>query len=88
MKKFLSIAAYKNAYGIIYSVSLIPMPLLYGFSSFMYVFTYHILRCVSLCKDIESTGEGQVTQKYIDLLTENIKEEPHGWLWSHKRWKR
>ncbi|MBD9178758.1 MAG: lipid A biosynthesis acyltransferase, partial [Odoribacter splanchnicus] len=43
MKKFLSIAAYKSAYGIIYSVSLIPMPLLYGFSSFMYVFTYHIL---------------------------------------------
>lgn len=46
------------------------------------------IRCVSLCEDIESTGEGQVTQKYIDLLTENIKEEPHGWLWSHKRWKR
>jgi KDO2-lipid IV(A) lauroyltransferase len=25
---------------------------------------------------------------YVDLLTENIKEEPYGWLWTHKRWKR
>ena len=42
MKKILSVIAYKSAYGIIYSVSLIPMPLLYGFSSFMHFFAYHI----------------------------------------------
>lgn len=46
------------------------------------------IKCVPLCENAEFTVEGQITQKYIDLLTENIKEEPHGWLWSHKRWKR
>lgn len=36
----------------------------------------------------EFTKKGEITQKYVELLTENIKEEPYGWLWTHKRWKR
>ncbi|PRD56847.1 lysophospholipid acyltransferase family protein [Sphingobacterium gobiense] len=43
--------------------------------------------CVPICSNAESTIEGEITQKYVDLLTENIKEEPYGWLWTHKRWK-
>lgn len=35
-----------------------------------------------------SAKEGEITQKYLELLTENIKEEPYGWLWTHKRWKK
>lgn len=41
-----------------------------------------------ICSNAELTKDGEITQKYIDLLTENIKEEPYGWLWTHKRWKR
>ena len=42
MKKILLVIAYKSAYGIIYSISLIPMSLLNGFSSFRYFFACHI----------------------------------------------
>lgn len=44
--------------------------------------------CIPVCSEAESTNEGEISQKYVDLLTENIKEEPYGWLWTHKRWKR
>lgn len=44
--------------------------------------------CLPVCSKAESMSDGEITQKYIDLLTENIKEEPYGWLWTHKRWKR
>lgn len=44
--------------------------------------------CIPICSKAESTKDGQITKKYIDLLTENISEEPYGWLWTHKRWKR
>lgn len=44
--------------------------------------------CIPVCSEAESTNEGDISQKYVDLLTENIKEEPYGWLWTHKRWKR
>lgn len=45
------------------------------------------IKCMPVCSEVESMNEGEITQKYIDLLTENIKEEPYGWLWTHKRWK-
>ena len=44
--------------------------------------------CLPVCSTAESMGDGEITQKYIDLLTENIREEPYSWLWTHKRWKR
>jgi len=44
--------------------------------------------CVPICSNAESAIDGEITQKYIDLLTENIREEPYGWLWTHRRWKR
>ena len=44
--------------------------------------------CIPICSEAEPTNEGEISQKYVDLLTENIKEEPYGWLWTHKRWKR
>jgi KDO2-lipid IV(A) lauroyltransferase len=46
------------------------------------------ITCMLICSEVESLNEGEITQKYVDLLTENIKEEPYGWLWTHKRWKR
>lgn len=43
MKQLVSTITYKSIYGIIYVVSMIPMPLLYGLSSFLYVITYYVL---------------------------------------------
>jgi len=33
------------------------------------------------------TEPGEITQKYMDLLAEDIKQDQKNWLWSHKRWK-
>jgi Kdo2-lipid IVA lauroyltransferase/acyltransferase len=44
--------------------------------------------CIPIATKAESTKEGEITQRYVHLLTENIMEEPYGWLWTHKRWKR
>lgn len=44
--------------------------------------------CKPVSSQVESASEGAITRKYVDLLEENIREEPGGWLWTHKRWKR
>lgn len=46
------------------------------------------IRCIPVCSEAESMTEGEITKKYVDLLTTTIKEEPYSWLWTHKRWKR
>lgn len=46
------------------------------------------ITCIPVCSEAESMNEREITQKYVDLLVENIREEPYGWLWTHKRWKR
>ena len=42
------------------------------------------------CKDIsiKTTDKRGITPRYIQLLEQNIQEQPYGWLWTHKRWKR
>lgn len=32
--------------------------------------------------------EGQITQRYAQILESQIKDQPGDWLWSHKRWKK
>lgn len=44
--------------------------------------------CQPVCDDAGTTGEGEITRKYAELLTRNINDEPCGWLWSHRRWKK
>ncbi|WP_407429907.1 lysophospholipid acyltransferase family protein [Arcticibacter sp.] len=48
---------------------------------------YYRVVCLPVSSGSEHMAEGEITRKYINLLTENINEEPYGWLWSHKRWK-
>lgn len=35
----------------------------------------------------KSTGENKITIEYVSLLEDAIRERPHNWLWSHRRWK-
>lgn len=44
--------------------------------------------CKPICENAEITEQGFITKKFINLLSENIKEQPYGWLWSHKRFKK
>lgn len=45
------------------------------------------IECIPICEN-PRTDKIEIIPAYIQLLEENIKEEPHSWLWSHKRWKR
>jgi len=33
------------------------------------------------------TANGEIIEKYVQLLEKTIKKTPQYWLWSHKRWK-
>jgi KDO2-lipid IV(A) lauroyltransferase len=46
------------------------------------------VECREITTDSQSTAETEITHRYIRLLEQNICENPGGWLWSHKRWKR
>ena len=48
-----------------------------------YVAAFHLI-----CDDASKTEENEITNSYFAMLEENIKQEPHLWLWTHKRWKR
>lgn len=49
----------------------------------------HYIMELSLITDTpKETGETEITRMYAARLEENIRQAPHTWLWSHKRWKR
>lgn len=41
-----------------------------------------------ISEDSTDMPEWGITEKYMRLLEENIRETPYIWLWSHNRWKR
>lgn len=45
------------------------------------------LTLVKLAESTSGQSPQELTQKYARYLEECIKEEPHAWLWSHKRFK-
>lgn len=42
---------------------------------------------VPVCGNAAETSPEEIMAKYLELLQEDIREQPHNWLWSHKRWK-
>ena len=32
--------------------------------------------------------EFTITQRYVDMLEQQIREYPESWLWSHRRWRK
>lgn len=61
------------------------------------VFYLHVIKisrgryrveCKEISLESHRSGEKEITLSYIRLLEQNIQENPSGWLWSHKRWKR
>ncbi len=48
---------------------------------------YHVTQTV-ITPDASKEPELFVTSTYARLLEQTIRETPHIWLWSHKRWKR
>lgn len=47
---------------------------------------YHITTHL-ISEDASTTPELSITAQYARLLEQTIKDSPHLWLWTHKRWK-
>lgn len=48
---------------------------------------HYILRFNLICEDASAMKPEEITRKYYDFIEQDIKANPHNWLWSHKRWK-
>ena len=42
---------------------------------------------IPICEDASKMTPEEIIRKYFDILEEEIRETPHNWLWTHKRWK-
>ncbi|MGK7392590.1 MAG: lysophospholipid acyltransferase family protein [Candidatus Cyclobacteriaceae bacterium M2_1C_046] len=49
---------------------------------------YYEATMIKLFDDPKKESEEDIVQSYAHAVEANIKEQPEGWLWSHKRWKR
>lgn len=48
---------------------------------------YYEIEPILISENPKDEVQGSITEKYIKLLEEKIKEKPEFWLWSHRRWK-
>lgn len=48
----------------------------------------YVCRYVKMTDDAAKLPQFELTRQYYELLEGNIRQSPHLWLWSHKRWKR
>ena len=49
---------------------------------------YYVLRIEKFADDASLLPEHEATDIYYRKLTENIRQTPELWLWTHNRWKR
>ena len=49
---------------------------------------YYVMHIEPFAQDAALLPEFEATNTYYRLLTENIRQTPELWLWTHKRWKR
>lgn len=49
---------------------------------------YYSISLIDISSDPKNLSDGEVTQKYAELLEKSILKQPENWVWSHKRWKR
>ena len=48
---------------------------------------HYVLECTVFCENAATTSHGEITRGFRDFLEKIIKEEPHNYLWTHRRWK-
>jgi len=48
---------------------------------------YYSAEVKILESDPKNTEANEITEKYMRMLEDKIKDEPEYWLWTHKRWK-
>jgi KDO2-lipid IV(A) lauroyltransferase len=48
---------------------------------------YYQVQLTKITDDASQTSTGEIVQKYVSFMEEQIHEQPENWLWSHRRWK-
>jgi len=48
---------------------------------------YYEIEPILISENPKDEVQGAITEKYVKMLEEKIKEKPEYWLWSHRRWK-
>ncbi|HEY4109764.1 lysophospholipid acyltransferase family protein [Puia sp.] len=48
---------------------------------------YYGVQLITIAEHPGVLPEGELTRRYRNLLEDAIRQQPDGWLWSHKRWK-
>lgn len=48
---------------------------------------HYVLECTLCTENASTTTEGKITSDFRDFLERIITEEPHNYLWTHRRWK-
>lgn len=49
---------------------------------------YYEVELELICENASSLDFGELTEKHVHLLENNLIQNPAPWLWTHKRWKR
>ena len=49
---------------------------------------YYVCEFRLITKEPNSMAEHEITRKFFEMLEQSIKNQPHFYLWTHKRWKR
>ena len=49
---------------------------------------YYEVEILKLIDNPNDYKEGQITEKYMQILESVIRRSPENWLWSHRRWKK
>lgn len=48
---------------------------------------HYILECTLCTENAAATSTGEITAAFRNFLEKIIREEPHNYLWTHRRWK-
>jgi len=48
---------------------------------------HYVLECTLCTENAASTPQGKITSDFRDFLQTIIRDEPHNYLWTHRRWK-
>lgn len=48
---------------------------------------HYVLECTLCTENAATTAVGEITREFRDFLERIIIEEPHNYLWTHRRWK-
>lgn len=49
---------------------------------------YYQCKAIPIALDPKSVPDYEITDRYMQLLEEDIRKHPEMWLWTHKRWTR